>query len=204
MRRFNTLTPDDVEKYKIRSEKAINGINMLLQDIPQLLECNTIDGKYTKIATYLGLTEDGDSKYNYFVPLNKDVVFLLRLSNHNNTNESLYDKFEQMCRPDARYIIYFSGKKCASSTNSLWLESQHNVISYPVNSLDTCEDIRRFLITLKTLFTNGKTRFPKLPQGQTTKQCLQTENKTNKIIIPLAESHIRQIVRETLRQYLQI
>lgn len=164
MRRFVTLIPDDVEKYKIRSEKAINGINMLLQDIPQLLECNTIEGKYTKIATYLGLNEDGDSKYNYFVPLNKDVVFLLILSNHNNTNETLYDKFELMGRPDARYIIYFSGKKCASSTNSLWLESQHNVISYPVNSLDTCEDIRSFLITLKTLFTNGKTRFPKLPQ----------------------------------------
>jgi len=60
MIRFDTLTPDDVEKYKIRSEKAINGINMLLQDIPQLLECNTIEGKYTKIASYLGLTENGD------------------------------------------------------------------------------------------------------------------------------------------------
>ena len=57
--------------------------------------------------------------------------------------------------------------------------------------MDTCEDIRGFLIALKTLFTNGKTRFPKLPQEQTTKQCLQTENKTNKKIIPLAESHIR-------------
>lgn len=55
MRRFDTLTPDDIKKYKKRSEKAINGINMLLQDIPQLLECNTIEGKYTKIATYFGI-----------------------------------------------------------------------------------------------------------------------------------------------------
>ena len=198
MRRFDTLTPDNVEKYKIRSENAIIGINMLLQDIPQLLECNTIEGKYTKIASYLGLTEDGNSKYNYFVPLNENVVFLLRLSNHNNTNETLYNKFEQIGKPDARYIIYFNRNECASSTKSLWLESQHNVISYPVNSLDT--------FALKKLFTDGVTIFPKLPQEQITKQCFQTEkeNKTNKRIIALTESHIRQVVRETLKRYLQL
>ena len=50
MRRYDTLTADDIEKYRLRSEKAINGIDILLQELPQLLECNTIEGKYTKIA----------------------------------------------------------------------------------------------------------------------------------------------------------
>lgn len=96
MRRYDTLTTDDIEKYRLRSEKAINGIDILLQELPQLLECNTIEGKYTKIAYYLGLSEEGDSRYNYFVPLSKDIVFLLRISNHNNTNDVLYNKFEHM------------------------------------------------------------------------------------------------------------
>ena len=163
MRRYNTLTPDDIAKYKQRSEMAINGIDKLLQELPSVLECNTIEGKYVKIASYLGLSEEGTSRYNYFVPLNKDIVFLLRLSNNNNTNEILYNKFEQMGRPDVRYIVYFNGKQHILPTCNLWLESQHNVIPYTVDALNTYEDIREFLMTLKKLFTKGSAKFPKLP-----------------------------------------
>ncbi|MBO5849513.1 MAG: hypothetical protein J6R17_09960 [Bacteroidales bacterium] len=218
MRRYNTLTPDDIAKYKQRSEMAINGIDKLLQELPSVLECNTIEGKYTKIASYLGLSEEGTSRYNYFVPLNKDIVFLLRLSNHNNTNEILYNKFEQMGRPDVRYIVCFNGKQHILPTCNLWLESQHNVIPYTVDALDTYEDIREFLMALKKLFTKGSAKFPKLPCAPKDNPKISTTNinnsfnnstnenkeyKTNKQVIRLTESELHNIIKESVKQVLK-
>ena len=212
MRRYNTLTHDDIAKYKQRSEMAINGIDKLLQELQTVLECNTIEGKYTKIASYLGLSEEGASRYNYFVPLNRDIVFLLRLSNHNNTNEILYNKFEQMGRPDARYIVYFNGKQHVLPTCNLWLESQHNVIPYTVDALDTYEDIRMFLIALKKLFTEGIAKFPKLPSAPKDSPKISTTNinnsfnsntNENKQVIKLTEFDLHNIIKESVKQVLK-
>lgn len=213
MRRYDTLHPNDIIKYRKRSKMAINGIDVLLQHLSSILDCNNIESKYTTISAHLGLSDDGTSRYNYFVPLNKDVVFLLRLSNHNNTNEMLYNKFEQMGRPDARYIIYFKGNDPIERSSEVWLESQHNVISYPVNALDTSDNIKAFLITLKKLFTNGEVDFPVLPQQTAKNNTNLTNNKqincnigvkTNKKTIRLTESDLHQIIKESVNNILNL
>ena len=187
----------DKIKYKERSICAINGIRQLISDIQLILSCNTIKGKYYQIAQYIGLaTENEKSYYNYFIPINSDIVFLLRFSDHNNTNPSLYNQHERNGRPNKRFIIPFVGNIFQNSGPTPFLGAEHHVVSYPVNALDDEASIKLFLSDLQRLFTNGETNFTQLPQ-----QPIQENNKqinTNKNIMKINESQLRKIIQESI------
>lgn len=191
----------DKIKYKERSICAINGIRQLISDIQLILSCNTIKGKYYQIAQYIGLaTENEKSYYNYFIPINSDIVFLLRFSDHNNTNPSLYNQHERNGRPNKRFIIPFVGNIFQNSGPTPFLGAEHHVVSYPVNALDDEASIKLFLSDLQRLFTNGETNFTQLPQ-----QPIQENNKqinTNKNIMKINESQLRKIIKESIKNTL--
>lgn len=128
--RIDTLTPQELERYRQRSSNAINGIQYLLQNLNDIVQHENIIEKYKVISNYIGLyQEDENSFYNYFVPLNADIVFLLsvtalkKLENNNH---------EQLGIPNRRYTIYFSEDV---------FEDEKTVIS--------------FLNSLKGIFENG-------------------------------------------------
>lgn len=192
----------DKIKYKERSICAINGIRQLISDIQLILSCNTIKGKYYQIAQYIGLaTENEKSYYNYFIPINSDIVFLLRFSDHNNTNPSLYNQHERNGRPNKRFIIPFVGNIFQNSGPTPFLGAEHHVVSYPVNALDDEASIKLFLSDLQRLFTNGETNFTQLPQ-----QPIQENNKqinTNKTVMKINESQLRKIIKESVKKVLK-
>ena len=195
----NMMDADKI-KYKERSICAINGIRQLISDIQLILSCNTIKGKYYQIAQYIGLaTENEKSYYNYFIPINSDIVFLLRFSDHNNTNPSLYNQHERNGRPNKRFIIPFVGNIFQNSGPTPFLGAEHHVVSYPVNALDDEASIKLFLSDLQRLFTNGETNFTQLPQ-----QPIQENNKqnTNKNIMKINESQLRKIIKESVKNVL--
>ena len=197
----NMMDADKI-KYKERSICAINGIRQLISDIQLILSCNTIKGKYYQIAQYIGLaTENEKSYYNYFIPINSDIVFLLRFSDHNNTNPSLYNQHERNGRPNKRFIIPFVGNIFQNSGPTPFLGAEHHVVSYPVNALDDEASIKLFLSDLQRLFTNGETNFTQLPQ-----QPIQENNNkqinTNKNIMKINESQLRKIIKESIKNTL--
>ena len=197
----NMMDADKI-KYKERSICAINGIRQLISDIQLILSCNTIKGKYYQIAQYIGLaTENEKSYYNYFIPINSDIVFLLRFSDHNNTNPSLYNQHERNGRPNKRFIIPFVGNIFQNSGPTPFLGAEHHVVSYPVNALDDEASIKLFLSDLQRLFTNGETNFTQLPQ-----QPIQENNNkqinTNKNIMKINESQLRKIIKESIKNVL--
>ena len=195
----NMMDADKI-KYKERSICAINGIRQLMSDIQLILSCNTIKGKYYQIAKYIGLaTENEKSYYNYFIPINSDIVFLLRFSDHNNTNPSLYNQHERNGRPNKRFIIPFVGNAFQNSGPTPFLGAEHHVVYYPVNALDDEASIKLFLSDLQRIFTNGETNFTQLPQ-----QPIQENNNkqinTNKTVMKINESQLRQIIRESINE----
>lgn len=197
----NMMDADKI-KYKERSICAINGIRQLMSDIQLILSCNTIKGKYYQIAQYIGLaTENEKSYYNYFIPINSDIVFLLRFSDHNNTNPSLYNQHERNGRPNKRFIIPFVGNAFQNSGPTPFLGAEHHVVYYPVNALDDEASIKLFLSDLQQLFTNGETNFTQLPQ-----QPIQENNNkqinTNKNM-KINESQLRKIIKESVKSILR-
>lgn len=197
----NMMDADKI-KYKERSICAINGIRQLMSDIQLILSCNTIKGKYYQIAKYIGLaTENEKSYYNYFIPINSDIVFLLRFSDHNNTNPSLYNQHERNGRPNKRFIIPFVGNAFQNSGPTPFLGAEHHVVYYPVNALDDEASIKLFLSDLQRIFTNGETNFTQLPQ-----QPIQENNNkqinTNKTVMKINESQLRKIIKESIKKVL--
>lgn len=217
MRRLDNLTDTEKLQYRSRSERAINGIDILLAN-PQLVSGKgTITEKYRTIAQYIGLIQDGVSHYNYFIPVNYDIVIMLRFSNHNNENEALYNLHEQKGRPDNRYIIFFQGDGYAILFNGVFCEAQHFVYNYPTYGLDKEEDILAFLTALRELFEKGRTVFrgvreePRLSNDDITAQWSKTIDKNNgtnesknmkKNVIKLNEDTLRQIVAESVKKVL--
>ena len=156
VRRINILTEPEKLQYRKRSEMAVNGIDILLGNLRLITDKGDITEKYRTIAQYIGLVPDGKSHYNYFIPIQQDIVFLLRLSNHNNENEDLYNRHEKKGRPDDRYIIYFQGSRYSPLFSGIFCEAKHYVYNYPTNGLDSEEDAIRFLSSLKELFIKGQ------------------------------------------------
>ena len=192
----------DKIKYKERSICAINGIRQLMSDIQLILSCNTIKGKYYQIAKYIGLaTENEKSYYNYFIPINSDIVFLLRFSDHNNTNPSLYNQHERNGRPNKRFIIPFVGNAFQNSGPTPFLGAEHHVVYYPVNALDDEASIKLFLSDLQRIFTNGETNFTQLPQ-QPIQENKQYRN-TNNTVMKINESQLRKIIKESVKNVLK-
>ena len=168
--RIDTLTPQEIAKYRQRSFDAINGIEYLLKYANVIAQYEKISDKYKTIAEYIGLgQEGGNSFYNYFIPLNADIVFLLRNSNHNTTNPYLYNRHEQLGRPNKRYIVYFKNGTTFSDNPITLLDAEYHSISYDVNALDNETSVIAYLNSLKGLFENGETTFQPLP--------ITTENK---------------------------
>lgn len=162
--RINTLTPDEITKYRNRSVQAINGLMICLQHALEISQYKTIGQKWKIMASYMGLTqEDGNSFYNFFIPLNNDIVFLIRNANHNNANPNLYDRHEQLGRPNKRYVIYFKNGNTFSDNPTTFLDAEHHVIPYNVNALDNKDSVIAYINSLIKIFEKGETTFPPLP-----------------------------------------
>ncbi len=198
--RINTLSPQEIAKYRQRSVRAINGLNYCKQNAHIIAQYEKVTDKYKTIADYMGLgQEGGNSYYNFFVPTNKNIVFLLRNANHNNLNPSLYDMHEQLGRPNKRFVIFFKNGNTFSDVPVVFQESEHHVIPYNVNALDNEASIIAYIDAIIKLFTEGKTTFPNLP--------IVTENKQhtnmNKKLIRLTESDLHRIVKESVNRILR-
>ena len=131
-RRIDYLTEPEKRQCRRRSEMAISGIEVLLGNLGLVTNKGDITEKYRTIAQYIGLVQEGSSHYNYFIPTEQDIVFMLRLSNHNNENEALYNLHEKKGRPDIRYIIPFQGNGYTPLFNGTFCEARHYVYNYPI------------------------------------------------------------------------
>lgn len=217
---IDRLSESDIAKYRERSVKAINGIQMLLSNPSIVLDKPTIYGKYLTIAAYIGLvTENNKSAYNNFIPTNSNNLFLLRFSDHDNTNPQLYDVHEQMGRPNARNIICFSYNDIEAK-NGEWNETRHIVVPYGENALDNEDSIISFLYALSRLFIDGETNYPLLPitnqdDGHMSpndeinqwNRTIDKNNETNesknmKNTIKLNESQLRKVIAESVKKVL--
>lgn len=220
-RRIDYLNETELQQYRSRSEKAINGINLLLDNLHLISNKGNIVEKYRTIAQYIGLIQDGNSHYNYFIPLNQNIVFMLRFSNHNNENEELYNIHEKKGRPDVRYVIFFQGNEFDLLFNGGFCEAKQCVYNYPINEFDKDENIVSFLSILHTLFTNGKGAFggmeekPRLSNGDVFSQWNRTidkntgmkESKTHKNMkketIKMNETQLRNMIAESVKKVLK-
>lgn len=197
---------------------AVNGIDVLLGNLRLITDKGDITEKYRTIAQYIGLVPDGKSHYNYFIPIQQDIVFLLRMSNHNNENEDLYNRYEKKGRPDARYIIYFQGSSYSPLFSGIFCEAKHYVYNYPTNGLDSEEDAIRFLSSLKELFIKGQAIFrgaeeePRQSNNDIISQWNRTVDKnieTNESknmknnVVKINENTLRQIVAESVKKVLK-
>jgi hypothetical protein len=198
-RRIDNLTETEINKYRSRSAMAINGIRILFANPDIVLSRKTIYGKYLTIAKYIGLKRENDtSAYNYFAPNGNDMVFLLRMSNHINSKQELYDLHEKNGRPDTRYLICFSPEEY-QNRDIEWNGSRHVVTTYSINAIDDKESLLSFLYSLLGLFYSGKTKFPKLPISIPPKYEMSqdVEAKWNKTIDRTNENLSRNIIRLT-------
>lgn len=200
--RIDTLTSQEIAKYRQRSSNAINGIEYLLKYANVIAQYEKISDKYKTIAEYIGLgQEGGNGFYNYFVPLKTDIVFLLRNSNHNNTNPYLYNRHEQLGRPNKRYIVYFKNGNTFSDNSITFLDAEHHSIPYDVNALDNETSVIVYLNSLKGLFENGETTFQPLPITTENKQ--YNKNRNMKRTIKLNESELKRMIAESVRRVLR-
>lgn len=197
---------------------AINGVEVLLGNLGLITNKGDITEKYRTIAQYIGLVQEGSSHYNYFIPTEQDIVFMLRLSNHNNENEALYNLHEKKGRPDIRYIIFFQGNGYTPLFNGTFCEARHYAYNYPISGLDSEEDVVKFLSSLQELFTKGQTIFrgvmeePRLSNDDIISQWNRTidrNNETNesknmkKNVVKINENTLRQIVAESVKKVLK-
>lgn len=161
MYRIDKISKDDYAKYKNRSIMAINGLKEILPQAEDIANMKNIRMKYLFIAQSIGLRmENPNSAYNFFIPLNGKIVFLLRMSNHNNTNPSLYNMHEKMGRPNKRYVIFFKRDNIINDSSSTFLDAEHHTVAYNLYALDNKASVSAFINSLINLFKNGGTIFP--------------------------------------------
>lgn len=219
VRRIDYLTEAEKRQYRERSKMAVNGIDVLLRNLYLITSKGNITEKYRTIAQYIGLVPDGNSHYNYFIPVQQDIVFLLRLSNHNNENEELYNQHEQKGHPDVRFILFFQGSGYSLLFSGVFCEAKHYVYNYPINGLDSEEDVIRFLSSLRELFIKGQAIFrgadapePRQTNNDIISQWNRTidrnnESKTNKNmkknVVRLNEQQLKKIVAESVKKVLK-
>jgi hypothetical protein len=162
--RIDSLSQQEIEKYRQRSTRAINGLRMCLKYADAISKYEKIGDKYKTLANYMGLAQEGgNSYYNYFIPINEDLVFMLRNANHDNKNEDSYNKHEQLGRPNKRFVIYFKNDNTFKDNKMIFLDAEHHLVPYNVNALDNEASVTAYINSLINLFENGKTTFPSLP-----------------------------------------
>lgn len=220
---IDNISNDDIEIYRERSVRAINGIRLLYNEPSIIVNKSTIYGKYLTIAKYIGLTtENNKSAYNHFVPINTNIIFVLRLSDHDNKNPSLYDIHEKMGRPNRRQIICFSDGEIMPKDEE-WNGSKHVVVPYGINALDNEESVISFLNALVKLFYDGDSSFPILPlvnnnNDESSNDVVHDWNKTvdkitenkqntkmktnNRNVVRLTESQLKQMIAESVKNVL--
>ena len=194
------LTPKDIAKYKEKSKRAINGLNIAIQKASEIAQTPKIGEKWKYIADCMGLKqEEGNSYYNTYISLNSNVFFLLRNANHNNTIPELYNKREKNGRPNKRFVVFFQRDNKFGDAVSDFLESEHHTITYPPNALDTENDVIAYCKAYISLFQNGSTTFPKLPSIQENNRKTQYKMKQR---IRLTEKGLHRIVRKCINEAL--
>lgn len=206
MFRIDTLNPNDVTKLRNRSIQAINGLKLCLQHTEEIANMKTIGEKYKTIAEYMGLSQEGgNSYYNYYIPLNKKILFLLRNGNHNNTNPDLYNMHEKLGRPNKRYVIYFKKGNVFSDNSVTFLDAEHHTVTYDVNALDEKASVVAYINSLIELFTDGETTFPPLPIMKATSDAsLELSSRQYpKSLIRLTESDLYEIIMESVRRLIK-
>ena len=197
--RINNLEPEDIAKYRDKSQFAIKALHTLIKEPSQIVCKPNIGEKLKCIANHMGLQQEGGNAfYNTFVSLNNNVFFLIRNANHNNTNPELYNKHERLGRPNKRFNVFFRQGNEFSDNPIDFLGSEHHTIPYPVNALDTENDVIAYCEAYIELFHNGSTTFPKLPLTQ------NNENKQNNTAktIRLAEADLRRMIRQCIDEAL--
>ncbi len=202
MYRIDKISKDDYAKYKNRSIMAINGLKEILPQAEDIANMKNIRMKYLFIAQSIGLRmENPNSAYNFFIPLNGKIVFLLRMSNHNNTNPSLYNMHEKMGRPNKRYVIFFKRDNIINDSSSTFLDAEHHTVAYNLYALDNKASVSAFINSLINLFKNGGTIFPSLPITNNNNS-IKTENymRNNKRTIRLTESDLHRVIKESVRR----
>jgi hypothetical protein len=194
------LTPKDIAKYKEKSKRAINGLNIAIQKASEIAQTPIIGEKWKYIADCMGLKqEEGNSYYNTYISLNSNVFFLLRNANHNNTIPELYNKREKNGRPNKRFVVFFQRDNKFGDVVSDFLESEHHTITYPPNALDTENDVIAYCKAYISLFQNGSTTFPKLPSIQENNRKTQYKMKQK---IRLTEGDLHRIIRNCINEVL--
>jgi hypothetical protein len=161
---IDKLKPEIVTKYRSKSQRAINGLNIAIKEASKIAQLPTIGDKRKYIANVMGLKqENGNSYYNTYISLNSNVFFLIRNSDHNNTIPELYNKNEMNGRPDKRFVVFFRKGNVFNDSVTKFLDSEHHTITYPVNALDTKNDVIAYCKECIELFQNGSASFLKLP-----------------------------------------
>lgn len=208
-RQFDTLQ-SSVKKYRAKSQMAINGLNNVIQQANLIAELPNVESKWKYIATYMGLQQEGNNSfYNTFVPLNNDILFLLRNGNHSNANPELYNRHEKLGRPDKRFVVCFHRGNFSNTTTN-FLEAEHHTILYPINSLDTEQDVIAYCQAYITLFQYGDTTFPQLLTTDDSGQGEENSNDASGNIIHeskkimMTEAQLHYIIHEAIKENLYI
>ena len=197
--RIDSLSQQEIEKYRQRSTRAINGLRMCLKYADAISKYEKIGDKYKTLANYMGLAQEGgNSYYNYFIPINEDLVFMLRNASHDNKNEDSYNKHEQLGRPNKRFVIYFKNGNTFKDNKMIFLDAEHHLVPYNVNALDNEASVTAYINSLINLFENGKTTFPSLPIIAENKQY----KSDKKMKYTIKESQLHKIIAESVKKVL--
>ena len=76
--RIDTLTPQEIAKYRQRSFDAINGIEYLLKYANVIAQYEKISDKYKTIAEYIGLGQEGGNSIPYTIIVDNKGAILAK------------------------------------------------------------------------------------------------------------------------------
>jgi|GEM_PF-4897586 len=182
--------PQRIITYRRKSSEAIEILNNL--NVANICDGMDIKTKRKTLCDNLMLDGRGNSRYNYYFPLNKDIEFQLRISNHTNENPENYERFELMGVPNIRNHIIFKGfggsieKLEPNKQPNCELDIVLNRYVYPIYFLDYPYNVEMLKNDLITMFQTGVFKptstieFEKHPSVKDKEtNTTQTTNKTN-------------------------
>ena len=177
--------PKEVDRYKNRSSLSIEYLKQI--DSDYIISLKNIKSKILELSEELGLDGNGISRYDYYSPTEKDGIFQLRISNHNNDNPSLYAKWELNGVPNIRNILVFMGND--DKINIIPINENQGVIVhrhvfvFPIYYLDFPQNVELLKKSLDEMFRTGKfvapIDFDRPSSPQENNESKQYESKTN-------------------------
>ena len=72
--RINTLSPQEIAKYRQRSVRAINGLDYCKQNAHIIAQYRKVSDKYKILANYMGLAQEGGNSYGLLCLPYKDLL----------------------------------------------------------------------------------------------------------------------------------